>query len=440
MGAIWAIAVKDLKLLFRDRAAAFFTFGFPLLIAIFFGVVFGGLGGEGGGTMRLVAVNEDGGPASLAFIGDLKADASLSVRTGVTPEGQAQERPYTRQEGLELVRKGRVAACVVVPDGFEESSIFSGEGVRIDAFVDPARTAEAGLLSGKLHQVAFQQLSRTFSDPGAMTRSLSQARSSIAGSPDLNEQQRGALGSLFDSLDGLSRSGISAGAAADGSDAPGWMPVQVNISEVKPDDAPGPKNSFEVSFPQGAVWGLMGCVVGFGASTASERARGTLLRLCVAPVRMHEVLLGKALGCFLACNLVQLMLLAMGMIPPLSITVRDPGLMLIAVVANSFGFTGVMMILSGLSRTEEAASGMGRAVIILLALIGGGSIPLMFMPAFMETVSSFSPFKWAIMATEGALWRGFTLSDMALPAGVLAGIGVLGFLIGGASLRRASPV
>jgi ABC-2 type transport system permease protein len=447
MGAIWAIAVKDLRLLCRDKAAAFFTFGFPLILAIFFGIVFGGAGGKGSGKMRLVAVNEDGGPASVAFLNDLKADEALTVRTGNTPEGQTAESPFTREDGLEEVRKGRAVACVIVPDGFEESSIFSGSGFKIDAFVDPARSAEAGLLTGKLNQIAFQQMSRTFNDPAVMTKNLDQARASLAESDGLNPLQQSVLRSLFNSLDEVSKSGVTMGgdAAADpkpgeAGDAGGWSPVQVTVTELKADDKPGPKNSFEISFPQGVVWGLMGCVVGFGASIPAERARGTLLRLSVAPMGRHHVLLGKALGCFIACILVQLLLILMGQIPFIGVKVRDPGMMAVAVIANSFGFTGVMMILSGFSKTEEAASGMGRAVIILLAMIGGGTIPLMFMPAFMETVSSFSPFKWAIIATEGALWRQFSLADMALPAGVLVGIGVAGFIIGAITLRRSEAV
>jgi ABC-2 type transport system permease protein len=446
MGAIWAIAVKDLRLLCRDRAGAFFTFGFPLILSIFFGIVFGGLGGKGSGKMRLVAVNEDGGPASVAFLSDLKADTALNVRSGVTPEGATAETPYTRDQGLDAVRKGRAVACVIVPKGFEDASVFSGEGIKIDAFVDPSRSAEAGLLTGKLNQIAFQQMSRTFNDPAVMNKSLSQARASLSQSTGLSESQKGALGSVFNSLDDLSKSGVTAGsgmpaddAGSGGAGGGGWSPVNVTITELKADDKPGPKNSFEISFPQGVVWGLMGCVVGFGASMASERTRGTLLRLSVAPIGRHQVLLGKALGCFIACIMVQVMLILMGLIPFIGVYVRDPAMMTLAVFANAFGFTGVMMILSGLSKTEEAASGMGRAVIIILAMIGGGTIPLMFMPAFMETVSSFSPFKWAIMATEGALWRRYTLADMALPVAVLLGIGVLGFVVGTVALRRSQP-
>ena len=47
MGPILAIATKDLRLLLRDRVNAFFTFGFPLFVAILFGFIFGNVGGGG---------------------------------------------------------------------------------------------------------------------------------------------------------------------------------------------------------------------------------------------------------------------------------------------------------------------------------------------------------------------------------------------------------
>lgn len=40
MKAVVALMKKDLKLLFKDKMAVFFTFIFPLLFAFFFGSIF----------------------------------------------------------------------------------------------------------------------------------------------------------------------------------------------------------------------------------------------------------------------------------------------------------------------------------------------------------------------------------------------------------------
>ena len=55
--AVLALAGKDLRLLSRNRATLFFALGWPVLMALFFGYVFGG-GGEKG-RIPVVVVDED---------------------------------------------------------------------------------------------------------------------------------------------------------------------------------------------------------------------------------------------------------------------------------------------------------------------------------------------------------------------------------------------
>ena len=52
------------------------------------------------------------------------------------------------------------------------------------------------------------------------------------------------------------------------------------------------------------------------------------------------------------------------------------------------------------------------------------------MPSWMQALSHVSPVKWAILAMEGAVWRGFSFNEMLLPCGILVGVGLLCFAIG----------
>src|SRR4051794_24177030 len=101
MGAVWALARKDLRLLMRDRMDLFFTFVFPLFIGILFGSICAGWGGGGGGgsKMKVAVVDEDGTPAAAAFIARLEGSDELAV--GRTGAGGAA---LTRAEGDDLVR------------------------------------------------------------------------------------------------------------------------------------------------------------------------------------------------------------------------------------------------------------------------------------------------------------------------------------------------
>jgi ABC-2 type transport system permease protein len=110
--------------------------------------------------------------------------------------------------------------------------------------------------------------------------------------------------------------------------------------------------------------------------------------------------------------------------------------LVLAIVCAAFCYTGLMMALAGFGKTEKAVSGSAAAVFMPLAMIGGGMIPLAFMPAWMLPVSNISPTKWNILALEGAIWRGNSLVEMLLPCGVLLAIGAAGFWLGVRFLSR----
>ncbi len=444
MGAVLALAMKDLRLLSRDRANCFFTFVFPLAVALFFGYIFGGGGGGGSSAMDIAVVDLDRSESSKKFVADLSNDSALAVR-----------ELQTREEGNAVVRKGDVTACVVVPKGFGEGSMFSGGGLKLEAVVDPARKAEAGLLQGKLNEIGFKQMSRMFADPVVMDKSLDTARRDIAKADGLKPTEKLAFGLFFDAISNLSKTGAMADdapatdptkkddpttkddaekATDDGGAMGGWRPVDITMTELAREDK-HVASSFEMSFPQGVVWGLMGAVMAFAASVADERARGTLTRLTAAPVTMGHILGGKALACFITCLFVQAVLLGFGVIV-MGVRVMHPMMMILAVILASVGFTGIMMLIAGLAKSVGAAQGYARAIVLVLAMIGGGTIPVMFMPPFLKVVSGVSPFKWVVEAVEMAMWRATSMQDMLVPMAVLLGVGLLGYVVGTIAVQR----
>lgn len=453
LGPILAITRKDLLLLARDKSNAFFTFVFPLLVALFFGAIFGG--GGNGGKMDVAVVDEDRTPSSQAFVADLAGDEALNVIVEAAP-GQA----LTPLQGADMVRKGRVVAAITVPKGFGEGAegVLGGGAMQLEAMVAPGRSAEAGLLTGKLNEMAFRQFSRTFGDSKAMSRSLDRARAMVNDSTQLDPARRALFGAMFSSIDALNKdqalvpnsNDAKGGGKSDTktdtkpdtkpdtkTDAKGglagWNPVQVKISTLH-NPAGRPSSAWEISFPQGVVWGLMGCVMAFGTSITMERGRGTWQRLTAAPMTRGDILAGKALACFVTCVLVQTLLLGMGVLV-FGVKPSSAGLMAASVGVTSLGFVGVMMLIAGMSRSEGGATGMARAVLLVLAMIGGGSVPTFFLPSIVQKFSVVSPFTWATRAIEGALWRHYSWAEFMLPAGVLLAFAGVGYAVGVMGLR-----
>ncbi len=420
------LATKDLRLLLRDRAAAFFTFIFPLAIALFFGYVFSGTTSE---PLKVVAFVERPSPQADAFVKALGDDGGFALT--VVP---------ARADGELAVRRGQAAAMVVVPGSYAEGldAVFSGGGAEVGLVVDPSRRAEGAMLVGKIHEVAFRTVFSSMADPAQFGRMLDRTERSLESS-DLPITDRLAIRTA------LARARAMAAKRADGAGNPGaadgagglagWRPVKVSVGELEMQ--PGiPANSFAISFTQGLAWALFGAVLAFGSGIAEERQRGTLVRLLVSPMRPVTILVGKALGCFVACLATEWLLILFG-VAFFGVRVSSWPLLALASAATAFGFCGVMMMLAGGFRTQGGAQGAGRAVLLVLTMVGGGTVPLVFMPPFLRVASNASPFKWAVLAAEGCTWRAWGIEELWLPVAALFAMGAVGLALGAAMVRRA---
>ena len=408
MREIWALATKDLRLLARDKGGLFFTFFFPIIYAVFFGTIFASMSGGGGSGTKIIVIDEDRSEASASFAASLEAESQFIV-TPMEDRAAAQE----------IVRKGGQTAFVVIPEGFGEASIFQGEPMELVLGVDPSKAAEAGLIQGLVTAKAYERLQDLFLDPD-IARDMAQDSIASLDESDLNPAQKLVFRTFLNSLDTFlvqaPEAGVFGGddaADSEGDGGPAFNPVSIQSVELVGDEGPSP---YAIAFPQGIIWGIMGCAAGFGISLVTERNRGTLTRLRTAPMGRSRVLLGKGLACFLT---------TVGVSTPSSVP-----LLLVAVLSVAVCFVGIMMLLSTLGRTEAAAGGIGWAAMIVMAMLGGGMMPLAFMKGWMITLSHLSPVKWSILAMEGAIWRDFGPADMLLPCLVLMTVGIAGFVVG----------
>lgn len=439
MGAIFSIAVKDLRLLMRDRAAAFFTLVFPLLFGVVFGLIFQqAFGGGGGGSpvIEVAIVDQDGTELSRAFAETVVEMGELTL-VEVADAADAEDR----------VRRGRLAACVVIPAGFEESmgSVLAGGRPRVECIVDPSRAAESGVLRGLLTGAGFRTLTSAWQRPDMVRRQLEGARASLRDAEGVSAVEHGLMGAFLESADRMFGAGAAerggAGVGLPGGEGDGVGAVgaagggfsAIEVAVHSPERAGGPdgiRSAFELTYPQAAAWALVGCVTGFGLSLVNERASGTLKRLAVAPIRREAVVLGKALACFAAALAVLSAQRVLFMLPFFGVRAGDPALEAVTLVLVAFAFTGVMTALATVATTTGGAEGAVRATLLVLALLGGAGVPLMFFQGWIRVVTMASPFRWAITALEGSTWRGWTAGELAGTWCVLGGVGVVGLTLG----------
>lgn len=413
MKSVLTLAVKDLKLLVRDRFGMFWVIAFPLLMALFFGAIFSGSGGGAVSSMKIAVVDKDHTELSGAFADDLQHADVLEVV------------PADPKEVHNLVRQGKLVAFVIIPRGFGESGfMFSPETPPLMVGIDPSRRAESAYLKGLLTQSYFRAMMDRYSDPATAKAQLVGVQEEIASSQDLSQDQREALGEFVSSLDRflarvepeVYRSGNS------------WEGLNIQVESIAKDRR-GPRSSFEITFPQSIAWGLIGCISAFAISIVQERTGGTLQRLRIAPLSRVQILAGKALACFLSCISVMLFLLLTGRLI-FGVRLGRPVLLGTAVITTALCFTGIMMLISVLGKTEQSVAGAGWAVLLVMAMFGGGMVPLAFMPSWMSWGSNLSPVKWGILLIEGAIWRDFSFQEMLFPCSILLSVGLVFFMVG----------
>lgn len=434
MNAILALARKDLLLLVRDKFALFWIFAFPLMFALFFGSIFGSDGGGGRGAITIAVVDEDGSDGSRALTTALGEHESVKlVRTG---EGEdAPIEALTLEEAREAVQKGRRAAYVRIPAGYGENpyAVFGAGGDEVPALeigIDPGRRAEAGFLQGVLMESVFGALQDRFTNPEVLRGDLAEAREEVAATDDIAPGQKLVLQSFLGAVDvfigQFDLASLEPGGDGEGG---GGFGGGFSVVDVTRDRSNEPRSTWDITFPQALVWGLMSVAMSFAITLVRERSSGTLMRLRMAPIARSQLLAGKALACFVSCLLTMAVLLAFGMLA-LGMRADSLPLLALAMVATAACFTGLMMVVSVLGKTENAVAGSSWGVMMPFAMIGGGMIPLIAMPEWLIKASVVSPFKWAITSIEGAVWRGFDLGDMVLPCTVLVGIGAATFALG----------
>lgn len=350
--ALW-LALKDLRLLVRDRVALFWVLGFPLLFALFLG------------SVLRAGLRSEQAPIDIVVV----AGGAPASRLMHALQNQPRLRLLTadRRQASELVRRGEAAAYV---EAFEQ-------GARLG--VDPSRTVEAAFV----------------------------------------------------------REAVSAVVAAPPRHTVTNAPARIETISVSTTAQAGPRET-ETVYPAAVLWGLIGCAACFAISMVTERTQGTLLRLAAAPIRRSAILSGKALACGTACLAVTSTITLIAVFV-FGARFERPLAVALTLLSSTACFVGITMLLSLLGRTEQSVAGAGWAVLILMAMLGGGMVPLSFMPDWLLSVSDFSPAKWSILALEGATWRHFSYRELALPCGVLVATALVGFVAGAGLLARSRP-
>lgn len=424
MKRILCLAQKDIAVLLGDKANLFWVFGFPVVFALFFGLIFSSANsGDGPKDMEIGLVDQDQSRLSQQFAERLDSEEALKLT------------PMPMNEARERVRKGKLAAALIIKDNFSENNgmAFGSDSSLIQIMADPARQMQCAYLQGIATKTQFRGFQDMFTDPNRTQEQLQTWRDNVTGDPNINPLLATTFLTFFDSLEDFTDQLRENDEDTNLSDD--FMSMDTISIEHEEEKGKVPTQGFQITFPQCILWGILGCAATFAVSIVKEQTTGTFARLCVGPVNKSHILAGKGLACFATCTMVMVCLYIFSKLL-FHVPINNLSYFITACICVNLCFVGIMMFVCTLGKTEQSVGAASWALMMIMAMLGGGMMPLAFMPKWMQNLGTISPVKWGIYTLEGAIWRHFSFTEMLMPCGVLLAIGVVFFAIGATILGR----
>jgi ABC-2 type transport system permease protein len=421
MNAFMALLRKDLLLHFSNRRAVLMSLVAPILIAAFFGSLFGS-GDKTPAQIPVALTDLDQSEVSARLIANLRGDPSLRLTEASAAEAQAQ------------VRAGKQRAAVLLPAGFgaQAAKALFGAGAKpeVQVFYDPSQAMVLPMIKGLLAQHVMQPVSQAaFSSHNPVLNDL-RAQMQEAGA--LPEARRQALVSMFDSMARVqtrpastTAAPASAASGAEGS-ASGGLGIPFSTRDEAAVSQLGAQyNSYAHSFAGMGVQFILLMGVDMGVGLLLMRRMGLWKRLRAAPLSRAQLLGSRIASCALIGLIVFAAVYAVAMaFFGVRISGSVPGFIAV-LVAFSLLTASFGLMIAALGRTPEATRGLAILATLLMVMLGGAWVPSFIFPPWLQTVSMWMPTHWAVDGLDAMTWRGLPLQAAGLPVAAMLGFTLL---------------
>ncbi|HQV69127.1 MAG TPA: ABC transporter permease [Thermoflexales bacterium] len=368
MNIFFAIALKDLKLAFRDRAALVLMLLAPFLLTLGMGFVTGRFSGKSSGISQIsvVIVNKDSGQIADALVNVFSSD---EVKTLVAPINMTNE-----QAARDLVGANKVAAVVIIPNGFSASILSAQETSpnppKIEVYANPLAPTGTGVVESIvqefLSRVETLQTSGFVIMTTLMQDGLVKPQDAAAFSQEMGQRLANAA-----SQSAITLNHETPAAAAQEFDVLAYL-------------APGMALLF-----------LMYTVTRGASQILAERENATLSRMMAAPASTAAILGGKVAGVFLTGS-AQVGILTLGCAVIFGVRWGNPLGVMALVLACAAAATGWGLVVLAFAKSREQMGTVGSALMMLFAILSnsfGQGIPL---PPFLKTLGKLTPNYWGL--------------------------------------------
>jgi ABC-2 type transport system permease protein len=412
LNAFIALARKDLVLYFSNRRALVMSIAAPIVIAAFFGALFGS--DQKPSRVPVAVADLDHSALSAKLVANLRADPTFELQEADEATGAA------------LVKQGKLRAAIVLPAGLGQAApaaLFGrGDKPVITVHHDPSQAMVLPVVRGLLAQHVMEAVAQTLFSGDTAGKYLAEFRRDVAASPSMSDAGKHDLLAMFESIERVQQ-GAAAAADAPASAAAGRgvsfsLPFDLRTEEATA-RAGQAYNSYAHSFAGMGVQFILFSGIELGVGLLLARRLGLWKRLRAAPVS-RSLLLGSRIASGAVTALVLLAIIYAAAIAVFGVRIQGSVVGFVGVaIAFSLLTASFGLLIAALGRTPEATRGLAIFATLIMVMLGGAWVPTFVFPPWLQTVSLAVPTRWAVDGLDAMTWRGMGASAAVGPIVVM---------------------
>jgi ABC-2 type transport system permease protein len=367
---VWFIALKDLIIFTKDRAAVFFFIIFPFMFIVLFNFLNVGAAEDTRLELHVVTLEAEGGLSHQIIQAMETADESqLSPGEPII----IWDRDYN--EAYRAVEERELSGFIAFPADFTES-LMSGSGTELEVVADAESINDRAALNGFAGAIA-SQLGTHQVIISASVQLLVEGGIVPADAASIGQAVQKIMADIF----------MGGGAAGAGASL-----IEFNIEKVGEMEAENPANF--------VIPGYLVMFVFFAAAVTAEtivreRQNNTLERLLATSVKSEAILGGVYTGTLIR-GLIQILIFWVAGILVFHIDLGiAPAAVIILSILMVIMSSAFALMLATLARTERSAGSIAVVTALVLAPLGGCWWPLFILPRWLQNLAKISPHAWA---------------------------------------------
>jgi ABC-2 type transport system permease protein len=424
-----ALVRKDLLLFFGDRKAVIVGILVPIVLASFFGYLFGGQKGSAETSkVPLLVVDQDDSDISRGLITQLAGDKNLDVK------------PSTLDAAREAVRKGKATATIVIPKDFGKDAgraLFTAASKpQLDVLYDPSHNVELGMVKGILAGAVMQTVSKEMFTGSGGREIVNDTLAHVEADSQLPPEIRKPLRDLLSSVKELNQrqderrtAGTSGQAEVSGGLT---MPYETR-EEAITSGQNVEYNGYAHAFAGMGVQFILFMGLDVGIALLTLRQTGLWQRLRAAPLSRTMLLGSRTVSASLMAGFILAVLFSFARLV-FGVRILGSFAGFVAVCAAFSLMTAAFgLMVAALGGTPEATRGYSIMATLFMVMLGGAWVPTFIFPAWLQKLTVVIPTRWAMDGLDSMTWRGLGFSSALTPIVVLL---FFALLFGGVAVSR----